>query len=177
MLFRSMWNAVTGEAVAGPFTGHTHDVTSVGFSPDGQWIVSGSGDHTIHMWNVMTRDTVAGPSARHTHSTLVRSVPVGLLSDDQQTISSGDKSIYALNSMMESLITTTQVNFTDQSVIGPEGWIHGIEGELLMWIPPLHRPGLHRPSTIWVAGKHKTHLDLSNFVHGCSWTSCARVSS
>ena len=32
-----VWNAKTGEAVAGPFTGHTEGVTSVGFSPDGQY--------------------------------------------------------------------------------------------------------------------------------------------
>jgi hypothetical protein len=125
----------------------------------------------------MTGDTVAGPSAGHTHSSLVRSVPLGLLSDDQEIISSGDKSIYVLNSMMESLITTTQVNFTDQSAIDTEGWIHGNEGELLMWIPPLHRTGLHRPGNIWVNSKHETCLDLSDFVHGHSWASCVQVDS
>src|ERR1700761_1807706 len=31
-----VWHATTGEAVAGPFTGHTQEVTSVGFHPDGQ---------------------------------------------------------------------------------------------------------------------------------------------
>ena len=167
-----VWNATTGEAAAGPFTGHTDCVTSVGFSPDGQWIVSGSQDQTMHMWNVMTRDTVAVPSPRHTHSSLVRSVPVGLLSDDQQIVSSEDKSINVLNSVTERLITTTQVNFTDQSVIDNDGWICGNKGELLMWIPPLHRPSLHRPSNIWIVGKHKTHLDLSKFVHGHGWMKC-----
>ena len=72
----------------------------------------------------------------------------------------------------ERLITTTQVNFTDQSVIDTDGWIRGPKGELLMWIPPLHRPHLHRPSNVWVNGEHETRLDLSNFVHGCSWKSC-----
>jgi WD40 repeat protein len=37
-----VWNATTGEMVAGPFTGHTDSVRSVAFSPDGQHIVSGS---------------------------------------------------------------------------------------------------------------------------------------
>ncbi len=40
----------------GPFTGHTHSVTSVGFSPDGQRIVSGSHDRTIRAWNATTGD-------------------------------------------------------------------------------------------------------------------------
>ncbi len=44
-----VWNATTGETVAGPFTGHTSSVSSVAFSPDGQRIVSGSDDRTIRV--------------------------------------------------------------------------------------------------------------------------------
>jgi WD40 repeat protein len=49
-----VWNATTGEIVAGPFTGHTDSVWSVAFSPDGQHIVSGSDDQTICVWNATT---------------------------------------------------------------------------------------------------------------------------
>ena len=77
-----------------------------------------------------------------------------------------------LDATAENLITATQVNFTDQSVIEDDGWIHGNKGELLMWIPVLHRTSLHRPSNVWVAGKHETCLDLSNFVHGHDWIRC-----
>jgi WD40 repeat protein len=49
-----VWNAMTGETAAGPFTGHTQRVNSVAFSPDNQHIVSGSGDRTIRVWNAMT---------------------------------------------------------------------------------------------------------------------------
>lgn len=77
-----------------------------------------------------------------------------------------------LDTTTERLITTTQVNFTDQSVIDEDGWICGNEGELLMWIPPVYRKNLHRPSNIWIAGKNETRLDLSKFVHGCGWKSC-----
>ena len=31
--------------------GHTRDVTSVGFSPDGKFIVSGSVDNTVRVWD------------------------------------------------------------------------------------------------------------------------------
>jgi hypothetical protein len=69
-------------------------------------------------------------------------------------------------------ISTKHVNFTDQSIINEEGWICGNDGELLIWIPLIHRAHLHHPSNIWVAGKHETCLDLSMFVHGYSWTTC-----
>ena len=68
--------------------------------------------------------------------------------------------------------TTRHVNLAGNSVINMGGWICGGDGELLIWIPPLHRTGLYRSSTIWIAGKHVTHLNLSTFVHGQSWTTC-----
>ena len=161
-----VWNAMTGEMVEGPFTGHTESVSSVGFSPDGQCIISGSYDQTIRMWslNSLGRDTMAG------HMCSGKSV--GFPLDSKQIVSSKDKSIDMLNSVTERLITTTQVNFTDQSVIDEDGWICGNKGELLMWIPLLHRRCLHRPSNIWIVGKHVTNLDLSNFVHGHAWMNC-----
>ncbi len=113
-------------------------------------------------------DTVAGPFTGQTHSV----TSMGLSSDGQRIVSSGDKSIHMLHDTTESLITITQVNFTDQSVINNDGWICGNKRELLMWIPPVHRANLHRPRNIWVAGEYETRLDLSNFVHGRSWMSC-----
>jgi WD40 repeat protein len=61
-----VWNAMTGETAAGPFTGHTDHVRSVAFSPDGQHIVSGSDDGTIRVWEAMTGEPVAGPFTGHT---------------------------------------------------------------------------------------------------------------
>jgi WD40 repeat protein len=56
----SVWNTMTGEPVAGPFTGHKDIVRSVAFSPDGQHIISGSDDRTIRVWNSTTGETVVG---------------------------------------------------------------------------------------------------------------------
>jgi len=124
-----VWNATTGETVAGPFAGHTGSVSSVAFSPDGHHIVSGSEDQTIRMSNVTVRKTE----------------------------------------------TKNDVDFTDHSVIDDEGWVCGSKGELLMWIPPVHREHLRRPSTIWISGNHETSLDLSNFEHGPSWATCINI--
>jgi WD40 repeat protein len=155
---------MTGEAV-GLFTGHTDAVSSVGFSPDGQRIVSGSYDKTIRVWNFHTTGDQAGGSfAGHTRSER--------FSSDGQQILSSDKSIHASDAPTESLITTTQVDFTNSSVIEDDGWIRGNKGELLMWIPIVHRTSLRRPSNIWVSGKNETRLDLSKFVHGGRWMTC-----
>ncbi|MBN1875602.1 MAG: hypothetical protein JXA33_15360 [Anaerolineae bacterium] len=42
---------------------HEKAATVVIFSPDGQWMASGSEDATIHLWNVLTQQT--GPIVRH----------------------------------------------------------------------------------------------------------------
>ncbi|KAF8548063.1 hypothetical protein OG21DRAFT_1607113 [Imleria badia] len=47
-----VWNATTGQCVAGPFEGHIDLVYSVAYSPDGRHIVSGSSDKSIKVWKV-----------------------------------------------------------------------------------------------------------------------------
>ena len=166
-----VWNAMTGEMVAGPFHGHSELVNSVAFSPDGQHIASGSDDQTIHVWNAMTGETVAGPFTGHSGS--VTSVA---FSPDGQHIASGsdDQTIQVWKIMTGETKITGQVDFTNHSKINDEGWICGSNNELLMWIPPLHRSGLHRPSNIWISSEHETCLDLSTFVHGHNWSTCIK---
>jgi WD40 repeat protein len=47
--------------------GHTDCIRSVGFSPDGTHIVSGSDDKTIRVWNAKTGEEVMKPLEGHTH--------------------------------------------------------------------------------------------------------------
>jgi len=164
-----VWNATTGETVAGLFSGHSMAVESVAFSPDGQHIVSGSDDRTIRVWNATTGDTVVGPLSGH--SDWVTSVA---FSPDGQHIVSGsaDRAIRLWSALTGETETTGQVDPTNRYKINAEGWMCGRDNELLMWIPPLHRANLHLPSHIWVSGEHKTRLDLSTFVHGHSWGTC-----
>ncbi|KAF8684317.1 hypothetical protein AX14_004153 [Amanita brunnescens Koide BX004] len=56
-----VWDARSGDVVAGPFQGHTDYVGSVAFSLDGTCIVSGSDDSTIRVWDTRSGDIVAGP--------------------------------------------------------------------------------------------------------------------
>ena len=48
-----MWDARTGTEKR-TLTGHTDNVRSVAFSPDGETIASGSFDDTIKIWNART---------------------------------------------------------------------------------------------------------------------------
>ena len=61
-----VWDAHSGDVVAGPFEGHTSSVRSVAFSPDGTRIVSSSSDCTIRVWDARSGDVVAGPFEGHT---------------------------------------------------------------------------------------------------------------
>ncbi|KAJ7254335.1 WD40-repeat-containing domain protein [Mycena haematopus] len=62
-----VWDAESGEVVAGPFHGHTNSVNSVAFSPDGKYIVSGSNDRTVCVWDAESGKMVAGPFNGHTY--------------------------------------------------------------------------------------------------------------
>jgi WD40 repeat protein len=65
-----VWDAETGQLIAGPLTGHTHRVHSVAFSPDGTRVVSGSEDRTIRMWDIEIFQNLSPHAKSHTDKTL-----------------------------------------------------------------------------------------------------------
>ncbi|KAF9557812.1 WD40 repeat-like protein [Agrocybe pediades] len=62
-----IWDANSGEIVAGPFMEHTHYVHCVTYSPDNSKVASGSYDNTICIWDVRTGTLLAGPLKEHDH--------------------------------------------------------------------------------------------------------------
>ena len=57
--FKSLldWDVITGNLI-NTLEGHSNAVNSVYFSPDGQSIVSGSGDRTVKVWDVKTGNLI-----------------------------------------------------------------------------------------------------------------------
>ncbi|CAE6485448.1 unnamed protein product [Rhizoctonia solani] len=60
-----LWDVEKRKLASDPFKGHTQVVRSVGFSPDGTRVVSGSNDETIRVWDVERGTTIVGPLKRH----------------------------------------------------------------------------------------------------------------
>jgi WD40 repeat protein len=115
----------------------------------------------------MVGETAAGPFAEH--RALVNSMAFS--PDGQHTVSvSFDRTTRVSNVTMGKTKTANDVDFTDHFTIDDEGWIYGSKGELLIWIPSEHREYFYR--TIWISGKRRAILNLSNFVHGRSWATC-----
>ncbi|KIJ42050.1 hypothetical protein M422DRAFT_171544, partial [Sphaerobolus stellatus SS14] len=84
-----IWDAQTGNTIAGPFHGCAYPVRSVAFSPDGQRVVSGSVGRTIRIWDAHAGNQITGSFC---HPGWVTSVA---FSPDGQRVVSGshDKTI------------------------------------------------------------------------------------
>jgi len=52
-----LWNTATGEEIR-QLIGHTDNVTSVAFSLDGRWVITGSWDGTARLWDTDWHDFV-----------------------------------------------------------------------------------------------------------------------
>jgi len=57
-----IWRASDGVLLQ-TCSGHTLNVWSVDFSPDGELLASGSFDQTVKLWNAGTRDGESRPNA------------------------------------------------------------------------------------------------------------------
>ena len=166
-----VWNARTGETAAGSSSSRDTEIGSCLCHSRQMASTSSpsSSDGTLRMWDAMTGETAAGPFTGHTD----RVSSVAFSPDGQHIVSgSNDRTVRVSSVTIGEPETKNDVGFTDHFMINDEGWICGSKGELLMWIPSVHREYLHRRSTLWISGKRGTILNLSNFVHGRSWDTC-----
>ena len=60
-----VWNVETGERYGPVLGGHTDDVWSVAFSPDGRLLATGAADKLVRLWNVATGEPATEPLVDH----------------------------------------------------------------------------------------------------------------
>ncbi len=114
-----LWDVTSGKIKA-ILIGHTHDVSSVAFSPDGSTLASGgSWDETVRLWDVASGQLKAILTG---HSSAVRSVA---FSPDGNTIASGsrDKTVQLWDVASEERKTTLtgHSDSVDSVVFSPDG--------------------------------------------------------
>ena len=90
LAYASLLNSRQANAERNQLKGHEDRVYSVAFSPDGNTLVSGSGDNTVRLWNAMTGEPISEPLMGHKDG--VYSV---VFSPDRNTLISGsdDKTV------------------------------------------------------------------------------------
>ncbi|CAE7145254.1 unnamed protein product [Rhizoctonia solani] len=82
-------DSTTGRQIFPPFKGHKSIVDSIGFSPDGRYIVSGSRDSTVRIWSTQSGRLILGPLE---HNDIHWIMFVAFLSDGTRVISGSDDS-------------------------------------------------------------------------------------
>ena len=133
-----MWDAATGDTL-NTLTGHTGNVTSIAFSPDGTILASGSWDDTVRVWDAATGDTL------NTLTGHTRGVESIAFSPDGSTLASGswDRTVHlwdvATGEMLNTLTghTANRVYSSVGSIVfSPDGstLASGSEdGTVLLW--------------------------------------------
>jgi WD40 repeat protein len=65
-----LWDVESGALTESPLKGHRHMVSSVAYSPDGKYIVSGSWDCTLRLWDARSGQPIGVPFKGHTGAVL-----------------------------------------------------------------------------------------------------------
>ncbi|KAJ7343002.1 hypothetical protein DFH08DRAFT_963018 [Mycena albidolilacea] len=127
-----IWHGVTGEEIAiSPFIKHSGPVTCVAIH--GDYVASGSEDHTIILWDCTKRDAIAGPF--HGHSDTVTCVE---FSRDGNNLFSGSEDGTV---RMWDVRPSTMPGSSGSIDLGPafridrDGWVWSRDDARLLWVP------------------------------------------
>jgi len=150
-----------------PLEGHADVVVSVVYSPNGQNIISASGDRTIRIWDATTGAAIGKPLMAH--ADYVTSIAC---SPDGQHIVSGswDTTIHVWEFPPPPPIRPPRADFYAQP--DANGWVRDSNNGLLYCVPTDCRTGLHSPALLTIPPTSHTRtvtLDFVDFVFGTSW--------
>lgn len=153
-----IWDVSSHTAVGEPLMGHDNWVRSVVFSSDGALLASGSDDSTVRIWDMCAQASTSTPG----HSP-----------EAAQSIIPSPHAIPFSSTLQQSSVDLNISLYSMQHL--QDGWITGLNGELVLWIPPSHRTGLGDSRMLAVLGdpnRKNTILDFENMVCGSDWAKC-----
>jgi WD40 repeat protein len=169
-----VWDAKTRLAL-GTLKGHTAGVLSAVYSPDEQHIISASSDRTIRIWDARTGAVVGKPLTGH--SSHIWSL---VYSPSKPRIASGSEDgtirVWDPFSHRSPHLCSTCNPIHAQFCTPPDsdGWVKDSDGNLLYWVPPDCRAGLHSPALLRISmTSHSPSVSLhfDDFAFGTSWAS------
>jgi len=162
-----IWDITMGEQVIA-LTGHTNDVNSAKYSPDGTIIGTGSDDKTVRLWDALTGAPIALLAG---HSNWVWSV--AFASDSHSVVSgSSDHTIRVWDRARAIIACPTgdgDVVTSLQATILDDGWLQAPSDELLLWVPTKYHLYLHANQD---SPRVVISFDKRGWHRGQSWTSC-----
>jgi len=149
-------------------------VSSVAYSPDGRYIISGSYDQTTRIWDAETGAVVGGPLVGHGSDVL----SVAYSPDGQHIVSASiDKTIRVWDAFPQPSPqpTSSRNPIYAHCFSSPDadGWVRDSEGGLLYWVPQDCRTGLHSPALLTIPPKshiRSISFAFEEFAFGTDWT-------
>ncbi|CAE6420256.1 unnamed protein product [Rhizoctonia solani] len=131
-----LWDVQKRTAVSRSFKGHTSNVVSIQFSPDGSRLVSGPYDRTVRVWDVERGATFVDPLKGHAH--WVRSI--ALSPDGSRVVSCSDDRTLRLWDVRTGKLVgnpynghTHYIYSVDFSPCGPYIVSGGIDKTIRLW--------------------------------------------
>ncbi|KAF8309762.1 WD40 repeat-like protein [Clavulina sp. PMI_390] len=175
-----LWDVQTQQPKGKPLTGHVHYVTAVAFSPDGATLASGCGDRTIQLWDVETQAAKGAPLTGHSrYVTSVAFSPDGgalISGSEDHTVCIWNTASQSLNFILPCLPQASHLQH------GPawctfldNGWLQGLNGELVLWIPPSYQDNLYDERLTAKLGhdlSSRVRLNFDTIPMGESWADC-----
>ncbi|KIO01539.1 hypothetical protein M404DRAFT_1002965, partial [Pisolithus tinctorius Marx 270] len=150
------------------------------FSPDGNRIVSGSGDNTVRVWNASSGiQIISGSDCKNIEiSGDGNSIPTMLHVNATQIygthpICFSSVSSHASSDTGQLLDDHIYEDISQPVLLHHDGWIRGPQGRLLLWIPTsLQTPFYSMHTKLIIPSGCCVELDLSEMVHGNKWQEC-----
>jgi WD40 repeat protein len=164
------WNVATRQLLGQPVTGHTDEIKSVAFSPDGKTLVSASGqfDGTLKLWDIATRQPLGRAFTGY-----VTNMKEVIFSPDGQTLASSadhwdNKLVFkillwdvATRQLIGQPLIIDQENIEDIAY-SPDGRMlaSGGGGNLLLWDVSLES---WIASVCRIANRNLTHAEWERY--------------